>query len=196
MLKWDEQLLSTIRAYPPQTGPTITARALAEVHTAMYDAWAAYDQTAVGATPGAPVRPTDGSAADRAQAMSYAAYRTLTDLFPADAFPAKGAFSRPEVLMGSLGYDSTNTSTDLATPAGVGNAAAAAVIAYRHADGSNQLGGYADTTGYTAKNQWNVAQRQVVLAAAVRADRGRRRGERDAVPDRLLRARTTRSRSR
>jgi len=35
VLKWDEQLLSTIRAYPPQTGPTITARALAEVHTAM-----------------------------------------------------------------------------------------------------------------------------------------------------------------
>ena len=156
VLKWDEQLLSTIRAYPPQTGPTITARALAEVHTAMYDAWAAYDQTAVGATPGAPIRPTDGTAADRAQAMSYAAYGTLTDLFPAGAFPAKGAFARPEVLMGSLGYDSTNTSTDLATPAGVGNAAAAAVIAYRHADGSNQQGGYADTTGYTPKNQWNA----------------------------------------
>jgi hypothetical protein len=156
VLKWDEQLLSTIRAYPPQTGPTITARALAEVHTAMYDAWAAYDQTAVGATPGAPVRATDGTAADRAQAMSFAAYRVLTDVFPADPFPARGAFARPEALMASLGYDSTNASTDLATPAGVGNAAAAAVIAYRHVDGANQLGGYADTTGYTPKNAWNV----------------------------------------
>ncbi|MFL6110095.1 MAG: DUF6851 domain-containing protein [Catenulispora sp.] len=156
VLKWDEQLLSTIRAYPPQTGPTVTARALAEVHTAMYDAWAAYDQTAVGATPGAPVLPANGSASDRAQAMSFAAYRVLTDLFPAGAFPAKGAFARPEALMGSLGYDPANTGEDLATPAGVGNAAAAAVIAYRHADGSNQVGGYADTTGYTSKNQWNV----------------------------------------
>src|SRR5829696_8653127 len=46
VLKWDEQLLSTIRAYPAQTGPTVTARAIAVVHTAMYDAWAAYDPTA------------------------------------------------------------------------------------------------------------------------------------------------------
>jgi len=172
VLKWDEQLLSTIRAYPPQTGPTITARALAEVHTAMYDAWAAYDQTAVGATPGAPVRPTDGSAADRAQAMSYAAYRVLTDLFPATGFPAKGAFTRPEALMSSLQYDPTNTSVDLATPAGVGNAAAAAVTAYRHADGANQDGGYANNTGYVAKNSWNAVndkwswQPMCVLTAA------------------------------
>ena len=75
VLKWDEQLLSTIRAYPAQTGPTVTARALAEVHTAMYDAWAAYDQTAVGATPNAPVLPANGTAAQRDQAMSFAAYR-------------------------------------------------------------------------------------------------------------------------
>ena len=56
MLKWDEQLLSTIRAYPKETGPTVTARALAVVHTAMYDAWAAYDPTAVGTRRGAPLR--------------------------------------------------------------------------------------------------------------------------------------------
>jgi hypothetical protein len=104
--------------------------------------------------------------------MSYAAYRTLTDLFPAAAFPAKGAFSRPEALMVGLGYDPANTGEDTATPAGVGNAAAAAVIAYRHADGSNQLGGYADTTGYTAKNSWNAVndkwswQPMCVLTAA------------------------------
>src|SRR5436853_228732 len=41
ILKWDEQLLNTIRAYPAKTGPTITARALGVVHTAIYDAWAA-----------------------------------------------------------------------------------------------------------------------------------------------------------
>ena len=34
ILKWDEQLLSVIRAYPAQTGPTITARALGVLHTA------------------------------------------------------------------------------------------------------------------------------------------------------------------
>jgi len=164
VLKWDEQLLSTIRAYPPQTGPTITARALAEVHTAMYDAWAAYDQTAVGATPGAPVLPANGSAADRDQAMSYAAYRTLADLFQwQDStstwyFPNKGAYKTPDALLRSQGYDPANASTDLGTPAGVGNAAAAAVITYRQADGSNQVNGYVDTTAYTPKNTWDVVK--------------------------------------
>jgi hypothetical protein len=165
VLKWDEQLLSTIRAYPAQTGPTITARALAEVHTAMYDAWAAYDPTAVGSTSGAPVATDPNTAIARNEAMSYAAYRTLIDLFPLASFPNKGAFTTPDNLL-RQSYDPANTSTDLGTPAGVGNAAAAAVIAYRHSDGSNQLGvpnpdgtrgpSYADTTGYTAKNSWNV----------------------------------------
>ena len=53
VLKWDEQVLNTIRTHPKDTGPTVAARALAEVHTAMYDAWAAYDPTAVGSTRGA-----------------------------------------------------------------------------------------------------------------------------------------------
>ncbi len=181
VLKWDEQLLSTIRAYPPQTGPTVTARALAEVHTAMYDAWAAYDQTAVGATPGAPVLPANGSAADRDQAMSYAAYRTLADLFqwqdPTSTwyFPNKGLYTTPDTLLRNQGYDPANASTDLGTPAGVGNAAAAAVIAYRHVDGSNQLGNYANSTSYTAKNSWNVLndkwswQPMCVMSAAAAA---------------------------
>ncbi len=57
-----------------------------------------------------------------------------------------------------LGLDPENDSTDPATPAGVGNAAAAAVISFRHADGSNQLGDinggapYSDYTGYVPVN--------------------------------------------
>jgi hypothetical protein len=184
VLKWDEQLLSTIRAYPPQTGPTISARALAEIHTAMYDAWAAYDQTAVGATPNAPVLQADGSAADRDQAMSYAAYRVLSDLFPWDSvatpglsfyYVDKGGYRTPDQLLTSQNYDPTYASQDLGTPAGVGNAAAAAVIAYRHNDGSNQLGGYANTTPYASKNSWNVVndkwswQPMCVMSAAAAA---------------------------
>src|SRR5215203_7553116 len=45
-LRWSEQTLAAIRAL--KTGPTVNARALAIVHTAMYDAWAAYDPVAVG----------------------------------------------------------------------------------------------------------------------------------------------------
>ena len=59
--------------------------------------------------------------------------------------------------MTQLGYDSSITVTD-GSPAGVGNAAAAAVVNYRHKDGSNQLGdlggsgAYTDYTGYVAVN--------------------------------------------
>src|SRR6185437_13670941 len=105
VLKWDEQLLSTIRAYPPQTGPTVSARALGVVHTAMYDAWAAYDPTAVGSTYGAPVATGANTSAARDEAMSYAAYRTLVDLFPPATFPNKGAFVTPDVLLRNLNYE-------------------------------------------------------------------------------------------
>ena len=33
--------------YPRETGPTVTARAIGILHTATYDAWAAYDDRAV-----------------------------------------------------------------------------------------------------------------------------------------------------
>jgi hypothetical protein len=46
VLLWNEQLLATVRANAPRTGPTVTARALGVLHTAIYDAWEAYNPTA------------------------------------------------------------------------------------------------------------------------------------------------------
>src|SRR5215217_6420217 len=46
VLVWNDQTLEAIRRLPP--APTVAARALAIVHTAIYDAWAAYDPLAVG----------------------------------------------------------------------------------------------------------------------------------------------------
>ncbi|HEV8653761.1 MAG TPA: hypothetical protein VG276_31275, partial [Actinomycetes bacterium] len=54
VLKWDEQTLAEVRATKPP--PTVVARALAEVHTAMFDAWAAYDNIAVGTIYGGTLR--------------------------------------------------------------------------------------------------------------------------------------------
>ena len=145
VLRWDEQTLAAIRAL--KTAPPVNARALAIVHTAMYDAWAAYDATAVGSQPGASLRrpAEERTVAHKSMAISYAAYRALLNLFPAKAndFTA---------LMTAMGYDPNDTSTDPVSPAGVGNQAAAAVLAYRADDGSNQAGGYADTSGYTPVN--------------------------------------------
>jgi hypothetical protein len=145
VLRWDEQTLAAIRAL--RTGPTINARALAIVHTAMYDAWAAYDATAVGTQLGDTLRrpASEHTPAHKSMAMSYAAYHALLDLFPAKA----DDFTQ---FMRDLGYDPEDGSTDPATPAGVGNRAAQAVLAYRAHDGSNQTGGYADTSIYAPVN--------------------------------------------
>lgn len=145
VLRWDEQTLAAIRAL--HTGPTVNARALAIVHTAMFDAWAAYDATAVGTRLGSSLRrpAAERTTAYKSAAMSFAAYRVLLDLFPARS----GDFT---AFMRELGYDPDDTSTDPATPAGVGNTAAEAVLEFRATDGSNQANGYADTSGYAPVN--------------------------------------------
>jgi uncharacterized protein DUF6851/vanadium-dependent haloperoxidase-like protein len=48
--------------------------------------------------------------------------------------------------------DYATDGSDTSTPAVVGITAAHAVLEVRHNDGANQLGGYADTTGYTPAN--------------------------------------------
>ena len=52
----------------------------------MYDAWAAYDERAVGTQlAGALRRPaSERTIANKEQAISYAAYRALTDVLPVD----------------------------------------------------------------------------------------------------------------
>ncbi len=43
-------------------------------------------------------------------------------------------------LMKQLGYDPNDKSTDIETPAGIGNVACATVLEFRHQNKSNQLG--------------------------------------------------------
>jgi hypothetical protein len=114
----------------------------------MYDAWAAYDRTAVGTQLGGSLRRPAAEATlyNKNEAVSFAAYRALVDLFPSTQ---DALFTQQ---MQSLGYDVNDTSTDTAHPDGIGNTACATDLAYFHNDGSNQSNGYADTTGYTAPN--------------------------------------------
>ena len=65
-------------------GPPMVARALATGHTRIYDAWAAYDQKAVGTRLGGSLRrpPAERTLPNIQQAISYAAYRAASDLFP------------------------------------------------------------------------------------------------------------------
>jgi PAP2 superfamily len=148
VLLWDEELLQAIRANPAGTGPTVTARALGVVHTAMYDAWAAYDTRANGTRYGGSLRrpPAEHTLANKNKAISFAAFTTLVDLFP----KRKADFTKQ---MEELGYSPIGI--DNSTPATIGIIVAKAIIDYRHNDGANQLGDYADTTGYKPVNTWD-----------------------------------------
>jgi len=147
VLQWDEELLQAFRALPP--GPTVVARAIHVLHTAIFDAWSAYDPkataTRLGRTLKRPVR--EHTLANKNKAISFAAYKALVDLFPA----RQADFAEQ---MAALGY-ATNGS-DTSTPATVGTASAQSVLDYRHTDGSNQLNGYVDTTGYQPINTWDA----------------------------------------
>jgi len=150
VVRWNDAELAAIRH--TRIGPPMVARALAVANTAMFDAWAAYDATAVGTRLGGTLRrpPNDRTNANKERAISFAAYRTLSDLFPSE----QATF---DAVMQSLGFDPADGSLDPATPTGIGNLAAAAVIEFRHHDGANQLGDlapgrYADYTGYQPVN--------------------------------------------
>jgi hypothetical protein len=138
--------------------PTIISRTLAVALTAMYDAWAAYDDKAVGTRLGAQLRRPAAERSDRNReiAIAYATYRALVDVYPEDRTWLASQ-------MRAAGFDPNDDSTDPAKPQGVGNLAARAVCEYRHGDGANQLGDevgssgkpYSDYTFYAPVNPAN-----------------------------------------
>jgi len=115
--------------------PTVGSRMLMIIVNCMYDAWAAYDDVAVGTRFGGKLRrpKSERTDANKRIAIAYATYRGMMDMFAEDAEWIKGQ-------MRANGYDPEDNTTDITKPQGVGNVAAAAVFAYRQHDGANQLG--------------------------------------------------------
>ena len=154
VLRWNSLALTTIRQLRPP--PPVAARALAILHTAIFDAWAAYEPTALGTRLGGDLRrpPWERTLENKQQALSFAAYRALSDVFP-------GREATFAAQLHSFGYDPASAVPALAgggtSPAAVGTLAAIALLDHRHRDGSNQLGdrapgAYADYTGYLPVN--------------------------------------------
>jgi hypothetical protein len=155
--RWLETSLEATAREVDRVGarPTIISRTLAIALTAMYDAWAAYDDQAVGTRLGGTLR---RPARERTQknkeiAIAYATYRALVDVYPADAAWLAGQLR-------ATGLDPNDASVDPKTPQGIGNLAGKAVCDYRHHDGANQLGDeigsngkpYSDYTFYAPVN--------------------------------------------
>ena len=150
VVDWNQSALAEVRL--GRLGPPIVARALAITHACIYEAWAAYDERAIGPLFGGSLRrpALERSDANKAKAISFAAYRCLVNLFPAGA-------SRLETALRNRGFDPADVSMNLATPQGIGNRVAQAVIEAHRNDGANQYGtlrpgAYADYTGYAPRN--------------------------------------------
>ncbi|NEO99960.1 MAG: phosphatase PAP2 family protein [Symploca sp. SIO2E9] len=152
-VQWDRAVQQAV--INTAVGPTVASRAYGMVHTAIFDAWAAYDPVAIATQLGDQLqRPeSENTDANKSEAMSFAAYRVLSELFPSEV----GIF---DDLMAQLGFDPSNTTDDTTTAAGIGNVSAEALLEFRRQDGSNQLGDdpnsngtpYSDTTGYQPVN--------------------------------------------
>src|SRR5208282_6569225 len=115
--------------------PTIISRDMMISCTGMFDAWACYDEKAIGTRLGATLRrpAAQRTSANREKAIGFAACRCLEDLYPEDLAWMDAQAQR-------MGIDPRDHASDPDQPAGVGNAVAAALLAYRHRDGANQLG--------------------------------------------------------
>jgi PAP2 superfamily len=165
VLQWNAIALEAIRALGklPETspdrargGPPQVARSLGIIHTCTYDAWAAYDAVAKTAHSPTPRRPLpQRTDANRRRAISQAAYRALVDQFPPAIFEPvfRAAYeARLAALLAAEGVLVGDANTSANNPVGVGNLAADAVLAFRHADHANQAGFYADTSGHAPVN--------------------------------------------
>jgi hypothetical protein len=155
--RWLDILQETTAREVEKVGarPTIISRQMAIPMTAMYDAWAAYDDQAVGTRLGGTLRrpPAERTQANREKAIAHAVHRALLYAFP-------GEVDYIRTAMRGMGHDPDDESRDPAQAAGIGNLVADALIAYRRNDGANQHGDapgcsgqpYSDYTGFKPVN--------------------------------------------
>ncbi len=137
---WDEVLLDGIRRDFP--APTMHSRNLFHVSAAMWDAWAAYDDAAVGYFVDEDHTAGDVTAA-RETAISYAAYRLLAHRYES-RFGADETLAELDETMAALCYRTDVVTTDGDSPAALGNRIAAAIIEFGFTDNSNEADTFRD----------------------------------------------------
>ena len=153
---WDEFLLDAIRKDTPN--PPVHARNLFHLSSAIWDAFWAYEEE--GWTNAVPVFHqenvnlagwTGGRETAQREAISYAAYRVLSQRFARSPGHARSEFGF-RWMMEKLGFDPDFTGTSGDSPAAVGNRIGFAVLAAALDDGANEGSNYADSTEYASVN--------------------------------------------
>ncbi len=149
--EWNEALLTAIRN--DFARPTVHARNLFHVSIAMYDAWAAYEDSADTYFLGKKIdgftcpfdsipEPEDKRAA-QGEAISYAAFRIMQHRFRPS--PGYGrTFVKMLTLMDDRGFpfENTDTAYTSGSPAALGNYIATKLIEFGMQDGANEAKDY------------------------------------------------------
>lgn len=135
--QWNEHVLESIRAGSAK--PTATIDQLFMTHTAIYDAWAAYEPDAEGLYSKEDRPLEEHSLANKSEAISYAAFTALVALFP----DREAIFAEAMQSFGYTPYPETPS-----TAATVGINAAQTLFAARADDGSNRENDYATPDDY------------------------------------------------
>jgi len=160
-MQWNEVMLDAIRK--DFARPTVHARNLFHTSVAMYDAWAAFNETddtyLLGNTIQGYECPFDGIIipadvkAAQEEAMSYAVYRIMVHRFQNSPGIAP-TYYNIELLMEDLGYNIAITDTNYTTgePAALGNYIAQHVIRYGMQDGANEADEY-ENLYYEPRNE-------------------------------------------
>ncbi|MEL6134748.1 MAG: DUF6851 domain-containing protein, partial [Bacteroidota bacterium] len=153
--QWNEVLLNAIRM--DFARPTVHARNLFHISSAMYDAWAAYEDDVqpyfLGSEIGGVIFPfyeidlsqiSDRRAAQE-EAISYAAYRLIIHRFLSEN-RGYTTLRNAAGLMEALGYDTAYYTSDYLSGRGadLGNYLAAQIIRFGLEDGSNEEEDYAN----------------------------------------------------
>jgi hypothetical protein len=137
---WNRVALEAIRSVRP--GAAVAARALAILHTCMYNAWAAYDDTARQTAQGLAVRlpRAERDAASKAGAMGHAARLALVQAFPSRRTAIDGHLAGlgpdPAVLPAALPAAFSPALPAPLTPAGIGRSQATAMFESCRQDGN------------------------------------------------------------
>jgi hypothetical protein len=140
-------------------GPTVEARKLWYVSSAMYEAWAVYDDTATGYFTGRRLKAEAGEPTleNRAETLSHAVYPVLRDGFKvlagdAPGTPGHAAYSAFRAHMQEFGY-LDELGRPVTSPAqALGAKIADEILEFCKWDGANEAGHYEDTSGYAPVN--------------------------------------------
>lgn len=177
--RWDDVTLAAIRRDAPR--PPVHARNLYALSAAMYDAWAAFDPEEDGlfvhedrtteeaisycVAVRASAEPCTADAAvarAREAAISHAAFVVLSSRY-GNARGGAESVADFRALMGAYDLDPEVLGDDR-DPRRLGHDIGAAVLAAMLDDGANELGNYADTTGYVHQAAWSVGVSGVTVS--------------------------------